>query len=325
MRLRCLVIALTLLSTIASDSWGQSKQLPPSREKDSQTIEAKPTKDQSAAASDQRGTKAQPIIVDVIKPAPDENERKTERDERDKKSSSDWWLNFFTALLAAFTFLLVSAAIAQIVIFVRQLRLIKDSLGPAEKAANSAAAAADAAKLNAQAVVDAERARIYVEVNGVELIRQIQHSINYSPAHTPEQLQAPVRAILGVVYAVKNYGRTPAIIKEISHQLIVAKTLPNLPRKTAPVNPFPMSHFLARETESGITCNFESVFTVKDTREVFGSLKTVWLYGHIAYDDTFGWGREFNYVWHYNGGMNDFRLYSFRETKSRERHKDYTD
>jgi hypothetical protein len=95
----------------------------------------------------------------VLRAAPDEQERKAERAEHDKKSSNDWYLNFFTALLALFSFLLVATAIAQIVIFVRQLRLIKDSLGPAEKAANSAAAAA--AKLNAQAVITAERARIY--------------------------------------------------------------------------------------------------------------------------------------------------------------------
>jgi hypothetical protein len=226
LRFRCLVVALALLATCASDSWGESKQPSPSRGKDSQPIETKPTKDQGAPAPDQRGTKAQPIIVDVVKTAPDENERKAERDERDKKSSNDWYLNFFTALLALFTFLLVATAIAQIVIFVRQLRLIRDSLGPAEKAANSAAAAADAAKLNAQAVITAERARIYIQVGGAELIGKIKHSINYSPANTPEQLQAPINAIVGVAYAVKNYGRTPAIIKEISHQLIIAETLP---------------------------------------------------------------------------------------------------
>jgi hypothetical protein len=317
------VVALALLATFASDSWGESKQPSPSRGKDSQPIETKPTKDQGAP--DQRGTKAQPIIVDVVKTAPDENERKVERDERDKKSSNDWYLNFFTALLALFTFLLVATAIAQIVIFVRQLRLIRDSIGPAEKAANSAAAAAEAAKLNAQAVITAERARIYIQVGGAELIGNIKHSINYAPANTPEQLQAPINAIVGVAYAVKNYGRTPAIIKEISHQLIIAETLPDPPRETTPVNPFPISHFLARETESEITCNFESVFTVKDARDVFASFKTIWLYGYVSYDDTFGWGREFDYVWHYNGGMHDFRLYSFKETKSRERHQDHTD
>jgi hypothetical protein len=321
MRLRCLAVALTLLATFASDSWGQPKQ-PPSQSKQS----AQPP------APDQRGTEQVPLAVKIL-PAIDAKEKADKEDrERQEKAKIDEKLAFetqriadYTDRLSLFTIFLFGVAALQAALFTWQLLLIQSSARDTKKAAEAAADAADAAKLNAQAIVDAERARIYVEANGQMLIQQIERSINYSPADTHEQQQVPMdQGRVEVTYIVKNYGRTPAIIKEISHQLIVTKTLPDLPRETSPVDPFPISHFLARETEAGIVCNFESVFTVKDARDVFGGFKTVWLYGYIAYDDTFGWGREFNYVWHYTGGMNAFHLYGFGETKSRERHKDHT-
>jgi hypothetical protein len=325
MRFCCLVIVLAFLAANVSDSWGQSQSAP-------QRGQPKGNQAAQPAAPDQRGTDQSPLSVKIL-PSPDAKQQ-AEKQERDgnEKAENDRKLTFeteriadYTRWLSAFTLALFCAAIAQIVIFVRQLRLIRDSLGPAEKAANAAADAADAAKLNSQAVLDAERARIYVEANAQYLLQQIQRSIDYLPANTPEQEKAPLEQgeRIEVTYVVENYGRTPAIIKEISHQLIVAKTLPS-PRETSPVDPLPISHFLARETEAGISCNCKGVRTVKDARDVFGKLKTLWFYGYIAYDDTFGWGREFNYVWHYTGGMNAFHLYSFSETKSREKHKDYT-
>jgi hypothetical protein len=318
MRRECLAIALTFLAAFGSDSWAESKQPSPSRGKDSQTVEAKSTKDQSPTASDQRGTKSQPIIVDVVKSAPDENERKTERDERDKKASSDWWLNFFTALLALFTFLLVAAAIAQIVIFVRQLRLIRDSLGPAEKAANAAASAAEAANLNAQAVIDSEQAYIFVNIqrSNMELFQQA------ATYEGPHDISAGKVGTIEIVFSIKNYGKTPAFFKELGYQIVIDVDFPTEPHYEFR-RPIPVSLVLgAGETSSIISVSPKSVVTVAVAKDVYASKSSLWFYGFVSYDDAFGFGQELRYIWQYNGHTGGLRCISSRTIKSQKPHKE---
>src|ERR1700742_2098065 len=66
------------------------------------------------------------------------------------KPETAWWQD----PVAVFTLGLVFIGLLQAAIFYWQMRLISKSLGPAKEAA-------DAAKLNAQAVMDAEGAHIY--------------------------------------------------------------------------------------------------------------------------------------------------------------------
>jgi hypothetical protein len=77
--------------------------------------------------------------------------------------------------------------------------------------------AADAAKLNAQAVIAAEGAYIFVEIcrqTVVDIIKYMQDMPSVSP-----------RPIL-IQYRFMNHGKTPAVIKEISYGAIVAENLP---------------------------------------------------------------------------------------------------
>src|SRR6202790_3419909 len=74
MRLRCLVIALTFVAAIASDSWGQSKQ--PS-----------PKASQQKATQQERGTEDSPVVVKVLpaeKPK-DELAREIEKQDADRQ------------------------------------------------------------------------------------------------------------------------------------------------------------------------------------------------------------------------------------------------
>jgi hypothetical protein len=308
MKLRCLIVALIFLAAFASDSWGQSSQPFPSRGKDSQAVEAKTTKDQSASTPDQRGTKAQPIIVDVVKAAPDENERQAERDERNKKTASDWWLNFFTALLALFTFSLVATAIAQIVIFVRQLRLIRESLGPAEKAASAAADAADAAKLNAQAVIAAEAAYIFVEICGQNVVDIIKY-MQDAPSIAPQPIL--------IQYRFMNHGKTPAVIKEISYGAIVAENLPRQ-REYSQVLHLP-THLLGAEKPT----NMLEYDEFKISHPIASSIRdlkgTFWFFGKIVYDDMFDKQRTLDFVFHVSGVSEGFTLYRYEQTEEKRK------
>lgn len=80
--------------------------------------------------------------------------------------------------------LLVVVGGVQIAVFLQQLRLIRESLGPAKEAA-------DAAKLNAQAVIDAERAYIF----------------GGGPGGNPSDEY--------VYGTIENDGRTPGFLKRV--------------------------------------------------------------------------------------------------------------
>lgn len=128
MRFHCLVIALALLATNASDSWGQSKQPPPSKQA------TEPT------AADKRGTDGVPLAVKII-PAPDAKEQADKAEhERKEKAVIDEKLTFetqriadYTARLALFTAILMLVAIGQAGLFVWQLRYMRGDVERAER------------------------------------------------------------------------------------------------------------------------------------------------------------------------------------------------
>ena len=91
MKRYCLVIGLAFLAAFASDSWGQSKQPPPSKSS------TQPTQ------SDERGTDKVPLTVKVL-PATDAKEQ-AEKAERDgqEKAILDRKLAFETQRIADYT------------------------------------------------------------------------------------------------------------------------------------------------------------------------------------------------------------------------------
>jgi hypothetical protein len=270
MRFCCLVIALTFLAVSASGSWGQSHKPSSGGGKDSQTIKGKSSGAQQPTAPDQRSTKEQPSVVDVIKP-PGETERNAERDEH----KSDWWLNFYTAAVALFTFLLFSATVVQIVIFLRQLRLIRQSLGPAEDAAKAARGAADVAR---ESLTKLEQPFVGIEIVSVGL------SVK-DPKSDPH-----VKLDDDLKFRFANYGRTPATITELFDEFHVCE--PNEVR--APINPegggieFPFGVIVGanrrspptrRSQSEGIDQNIWTTFSVGDG-ELF-------LIGFVRFRDIF--------------------------------------
>jgi hypothetical protein len=103
-------------------------------------------------------------------------------------------VSFYTFVLAIFTGILGITAIKQI---------------------KAARMAADAAYLNAQAVIDAERAHLYVIIAN-ETIESTFKSARYNntPEMNPTKMNGP-----GIQYALRNYGKTPAILHQVWHCL----------------------------------------------------------------------------------------------------------
>lgn len=169
--------------------------------------------------------------------------------------------------------------------------------------------AADAALLNAQAVIDAERAHLFVviELENIAAMvsnaaRAISDGSNYA---------------LRISYAFKNYGRTPAIIRAIGHGAIIAPELPQ--ERTLSVVVHLPAHILGDDEKSR---PISDIAMPRMTSEIAKSIldldATFWFYGYVVYDDTFGWRRTLSFVWHYDGGVSEgFTLFRYEETEER--------
>lgn len=177
--------------------------------------------------------------------------------------------------MALFTFLLFSATVVQIVIFLRQLRLIRQSLGPAEDAAKAARGAADVAR---ESLTKLEQPFVGIEIVSVGL------SVK-DPKSDPH-----VKLDDDLKFRFANYGRTPATITELFDEFHVCG--PN--EVPAPINPegggieFPFGVIVGanrrspptrRSQSEGIDQNIWTTFSVGDG-ELF-------LIGFVRFRDIF--------------------------------------
>jgi hypothetical protein len=318
---RTAIVALAFCLAMTADSGGQSRRTPNANP---------PTPAPAPApAQEQRGTDQSPLSIKIL--PGQENKEKAEKEERerqekaavDKKIADEterlanytFWLGFFT--LAIFL-----GALAQILLFYVQLRLIRSEAKKARINLTIAKQAASAAKLNAEAVIDAERARIFVHIerDTSDSIRRAAQAIDVPGMNT-----ATLTTNVGLFYRFKNYGKTPAIIKEISHQVVYETELAKL-REYVPVIPLPIDHILgagATTPESTLACSLGRQINVVEAAAIQNLETSVWFYGYISYDDTFGWARELRYVFFYNGHTGGrFRLASYNEIQSKKRHQD---
>jgi hypothetical protein len=223
---------------------------------------------------------------------------------------TDWLLAILTFFLVLFTYRLWRSTDKLWAAGEKQIAVARDS-------ADAAKSAADAAKLNAQAVIDAERAFIFISVEkdntdviprGATMDDEIAHGSTYTIPH------------LGVTYTVRNYGKSHALIKEMSHQIVVCPSFPAEPDYVI-AQPMPIDVILgAGEKTDPIGCGADSVVTIAEAKAIKSSQQTVWFYGYVSYDDAFGFGREFRYKWHYNGDSGGLRLYSYKQIDTDKPH-----
>jgi hypothetical protein len=220
-------------------------------------------------------------------------------------SSEGGWLTKDAA--GFFTFALVIVGALQAALFFFQLKLIRESLSPAKEAA-------DAAKLNAQAVVDAERAYLFVTVEA-DVVPVMGKALAFAFASDVDN-----RSTFGfeISYVFQNHGRTPAIIREISHGACIAPEFP-IERTYSHVIHLP-SHLLASDKETPpIKADDVPKITTAIAKSIDDIEDTFWFYGNVTYDDMFGWRRTFDFVWHYSAVSEGFNLYSWTENQERRK------
>jgi hypothetical protein len=159
--------------------------------------------------------------------------------------------------------------------------------------------AAEAAKRSADALVVAEQAQL-LAVFGVSNVAHVLTELGaYVPA-TPDAT-APKERIY-VQYALKNYGKTPAVLKEISHELQHVARLPDEP-KYVPIPAMPKEvAIVAGASTENLQVNLAVPLTVEAVASIRTGDSYLWLFGRVVYDDAFGREREHRFLYRYRIG-----------------------
>jgi phosphate/sulfate permease len=238
---------------------------------------------------------------------PTQTQSSTQAGERSTGNKQEivWWQD----PVAVFTLGLVFIGLLQAGIFYGQMRLIRKSLGPAEKAA-------DAANLNAQAVIDAERARLFVVIKIENITKGINDASRVPEASDPEDRTAYA---IQLKYALKNYGKTPAIIQDMGHRAIIASRLPpDIRGSSELVLDMPEPIIGENEESQALFILDLPRLTAGLARRLVQAETTFWFFGFVIYDDTFGWQRTIEFVWRYDATSGRFRMHSHNETEKKK-------
>jgi hypothetical protein len=206
-----------------------------------------------------------------------------------------------TALAAVFTFL----ATAFIAHFTRTLRTSTDKLWSETKAATSAA------QKSADAAIGAERAWLLPTVECDNFKNAIERAKVFGLGEQGVPTDDPPK----VCFRFKNYGKTPAFVKEISFDLKQMAEFSKEALHYVPDTTFTRNNIIA-STDTvplGDRGPFEKTLDVPFDCVAASSVEqgqsALWFFGRIVYDDV--WGNEHftTFCRTYRGLSNDFVPY----------------
>lgn len=144
----------------------------------------------ASAPADPRGTAAQPLVVRSVESDADAQDKAAQASTRQREATRDVWLVLFAGLT-------VLVAAAQAIMFLRQLRLMKDTLADTRVAADAARSTGEGNRL-------AQRAWVACLGTGSE----IGHDITEVRANGEETLHPWG---VGIRLSWQNVGYTPAL------------------------------------------------------------------------------------------------------------------
>lgn len=255
---------------------------------------AKATKSKNVSATDQRGTKAAPLVIEVLPPSnANEVAEKQEKHEREK-TTNERLIAYGTVALAFFTFFLMlytaklwganntlvrnADRVAE-----RQANEMERSLAIAKEAADAAKASADAATKNVAAAVAASMPFLHPEAEGLHLhppADAIQEGTTYSP-------------YLDINF--ENFGKTPAILRRMGCRLILTENdqLPEVPPSVVELPNYESATVIKPGgSGGGRRWTFERRITPGEMRFLANRTVIDWMrfyvVGYVIYDDFFG-------------------------------------
>jgi hypothetical protein len=208
-----------------------------------------------------------------------------------------------------FTGFLVVVGGIQIAVFLRQLSLIRESLIDAKKAARAAQDSADAAKLNAQALINSESAQMYVIMgdSNIESLFQIgQRKDGYMD--DAADVSTP-----WIKYQLRNYGKSPAILNSVFDGISIEN--PDIPKERIyqARQAFREIIGIGQQTrEDQLFCKYTGKFTFKDAQFVARGCR-MFFYGHATFRDNFD--RIQTLEWEFVAEGAEWRLVEHRADK----------
>lgn len=207
-----------------------------------------------------------------------------------------------------FTLCLVIVGGGQFILFWVQLGFIRESLRDTEKGVKAAQDAADAAKLNAQAVIDAERAHLFVVIQNETVSSAFQSARMYdnSPTMHPTKMTGP-----GIQYVLKNYGKTPGILQHVWHGISIQKD-PGA-RRTFVAADTALEIIAVNAESAQMTVTYLEPFTFGDARNLVTDETVLYFYGQADYVDTFG--KPVRLDWEFIADSRRLRQIIHRETR----------
>ncbi|MGA9137745.1 MAG: hypothetical protein WBZ39_07415 [Methylovirgula sp.] len=191
----------------------------------------------------------------------------------EKESTQDVAAKFvarYTKILAGFTAVLALVAGYQIYFLSRTDETARIS--------------AEAAKLSAEALIDAERAHLYVIITESNLKEALQAAVMWP--NSPSMDSGLVSSQPTVAFVMKNLGRTPAILKEISYHLIQGADGQSTWDYGLQVIANPVIDGGA-QSDAPIVCGIEAPFSVGDSRQALSGERPLYFYGHFAFATAF--------------------------------------
>lgn len=172
---------------------------------------------------------------------------------------------------------------------------------------------ADTARLSAQAAVLAERAHLFIGIKGSNLERPLANArLDEGPDTAPA---TPVDAP-SVDYALSNYGRTVALLKEVKHAMIWDAVEGPRAYQAGPSRPLEV---IAPHAESTVmTCRFRGDFSSRDTRSLVAGKRALLFFGEAVFLDVFGHLRGVKWQCRCAGGGFDLIAYQEFEPPAQE-------
>jgi hypothetical protein len=208
--------------------------------------------------------------------AQSDSSEKSSQTTGNKSEPKGFWESVATDPVAAFTLGLVFVGAFQVGLFYVQLKLIGETLAPAKEAA-------EAAKLNADALMAAEGAHLYVIVKGDNITNIFQLAGRYdnSPGMNDSKMNAPA-----LQYVLKNYGKTPAMLLHVWHGISIQKNPGE--RRTLVARDVALEIIGVGSESAEATVTYDKPFKFGEARSLVSEETVLCFYGEADYKDTFG-------------------------------------
>jgi hypothetical protein len=159
----------------------------------------------------------------------------------------------------------------------------------------AAASAAHAAQISADALTQSERAHVFIKIDAQDFM-EATTSADLAKVTVDGFVSTPVT----VEFRFKNYGKTPAILREVSRDIKVSANFPD-EIEYLPVEFVPTERILAADAETDPPWKCIRTHLSKvELMEIIRAQKSFWFFGRMLYDDVFGISHEHRFIYRYN-------------------------